>query len=232
MAHCYLEANGATVPEAFNVPSLVATVMEGRPPKLITLLREPAVRLWVAYWTYGQYPARYGPSEVGFSHYVGNQTAAYRQCVATDGRGRRRCVLRFEAYGAAEAGVYYHADQLLKGVYAAFLPEWQAALPLGHMLTLRTEDYLARPTRTLRRVVGFLGARPFLPDEAREASRLADADEYAAVVKRGHPLPADRAVLERVRGFYAPFNLALAALMHDDAFRWPDFERLYPGTAD
>ena len=70
MAHCYAEANAATVPEGFNVPSLVATVMERRPPKLVVLLREPAVRLWVAYWTYGQYPARYGASQAGFAAYV------------------------------------------------------------------------------------------------------------------------------------------------------------------
>ena len=104
MAHCYAAANAAAVPEAFNIPSLIATTMAARPPKVIALLREPSVRLWVAFWTYGQYPARYGASAEGFSYYAGNQTAAYDRCVRTDARGRRRCALRFEGYGSAEAG--------------------------------------------------------------------------------------------------------------------------------
>ena len=45
--------------------------------------------------------------------------------------------------------MYYHADQILKGVYSAFLPEWQGALPSSHLLAIRTEDYLARPAREL-----------------------------------------------------------------------------------
>ena len=112
LGHCYPEANAATVPEAFNLPSLVATVMQARKPKLIVLLREPALRLWVAFHEYGQYPARYGGGAAGFTYYFGNQSAAWARCVVTDGRGRRRCALRFEAYGAAEAGVYYHSDQV------------------------------------------------------------------------------------------------------------------------
>ena len=50
-------------------------------------------------------------------------------------------------------------------------------------------------------------------------------------MKRGHPLPADGALIERVRGFYAPFNRALARMLRDDAFRWRDFEQLYPRAA-
>ena len=36
-------------------------------------------------------------------------------------------------------------DRLLKGLYAAFLPEFQATLPAHHLLVMRTEDYVQRP---------------------------------------------------------------------------------------
>lgn len=238
--HCYDEANAAAVPEGFNIPSLVLTTYGvARPPKLITLLREPSVRLWVAYWTYGQYPAKYGDSPTGFGHYVSNQTATFHRCAQTEyhqgrggPRGRRRCSLRFEGYGNAEAEVYYHCDQILKGMYAAFLPEWQAALPPRHLLVLRTEDYLLKPMRALRQVSRHLGLRPMSENEARKAERLKSSDELKAVVKRGHPLPETskerEAVLGPIRRFYEPFNQALSGMLHNDAFLWRDFESLYP----
>ena len=73
----------------------------------------------------------------------------------------------------------------------------------------------------------FLGLRPWTPEEAAAAERLETSDELAGIVARGHALPADRQVLGRVRGFYRPFNRALAAMLGDDAFLWRDFERIY-----
>jgi hypothetical protein len=101
---------------AFNLPSLIATVYGRAPPAVVALLREPTLRLWIAFWTYGQYPAKYGATPAGFGHYFGNQSSAFERCVAS--RGRRRCALRFEGDSAAEAAVYYHADQLIKGMCA------------------------------------------------------------------------------------------------------------------
>ena len=210
---CYERANAATVSLSFNLPSLIATTFGiTRLPKMVALLRDPAVRLWIAFFTYGQYPARYGGGTDGFRAYFGNQSAAFHTCVQTNGRGRRKCALRFEAYGAAEASVYYHCDQLIKGMcatmpralgisrrhpscrtvcatpptpsrqlrlpiatravtplrpshtlplqrapyaahrYAAFLPEWQAALGPNRLLIIRTEDHVAQPLRTVHRV--------------------------------------------------------------------------------
>ena len=218
LAHCYVAANNATVPEEFNVPSLISTVLAARPPRVVALLREPSLRLWVAFWEYGQYPARYGRSNAGFAYYFGNQSAAFERCVATDGRGRRRCALRFEAYGAAEAGVYYHADQLVKGMYAAFLPEWQASLPRDHLLVMRSEDQVARPMHVRRRVASHLGLRPFTQSELH-AARAANAADELEKVKSAHGLP-EAAVLANVRAFYAPFNRALARQLGDRAFTW------------
>ena len=92
MEHCYPEAEAAAVPLDFNVPSFVATVLEGARPVVVALLREPAARLWISFWFYGQFPAKYGATNAGFGYYFGNQSAAFASCAAA--HGTRRCALR------------------------------------------------------------------------------------------------------------------------------------------
>lgn len=218
LAHCYGAADAAAVPSAFNVPSLIRTVYgEARAPRVVVLLRDPAVRLWIAFHNYGQYPARYGAGDTGFGYYVGNQTAAWYVCAAK--YGTRLCALRFEGYGAAEAEVYYHCDQIIKGMYAVFVPEWQAAIPAERLLFFRTEAYVAHPLRALRRVSRLLGLPPPSPGEARAAAGVRSADELEATERRHGSAP--RRALEPVRRFYAPFNRALATQLADESFAWP-----------
>ena len=143
MEHCYPEAEAAAVPLDFNVPSFVATVLEGARPVVVALLREPAARLWISFWFYGQFPAKYGATNAGFGYYFGNQSAAFASCAAA--HGTRRCALRFEAHGPEQAAVYYHCDQLIKGMYSEFFPEWQWAF--GQRLVFRAERYFARGPR-------------------------------------------------------------------------------------
>jgi N-acetylgalactosamine 4-sulfate 6-O-sulfotransferase len=216
-AGCYDVANAATVTLEFNLPSLIATTYSAtRLPKLIALLRDPSVRLWIAFWSYGQYPAKYGQSVEGFGYYFGNQSAAFHAC--TQAYGRRRCALRFEAYGAAEANVYYHCDQLIKGMYAAFLPEWVAALGAPNLLVMRTEAYLSRPIQTLKRALRHLGLRAPTEAEARRMQALESSDELRRV-EREHGMPPATS-LKLLRRFYLPFNRALASMLDDDGFLW------------
>ena len=64
-----------------------------RLPKVIALLRDPSIRLWVAFWNYGQYPAKYGKGSAGFAAYFGNQSQAFQACEMRE-RNSRRCALR------------------------------------------------------------------------------------------------------------------------------------------
>jgi hypothetical protein len=57
MQHCYTEASAATSPPNFNVPAFAATVLHGAKLKVVLLLRDPSVRLWIAFKQYGQYAA-------------------------------------------------------------------------------------------------------------------------------------------------------------------------------
>ena len=211
MEHCYPEAEAAAVPLDFNVPSFVATVLEGARPVVVALLREPAARLWISLWFYGQFPAKYGATNAGFGYYFGNQSAAFASCAAA--HGTRRCALRFEAHGPEQAAVYYHCDQLIKGMYSEFLPEWQWAFG-QRLLVFRAERYFARPARVLHRVWRALGLRAPTDDERAAADAVRPRDELADVVaKHGEP-PAE--ALARVRAFYAPGVRALSELLGDD----------------
>ena len=153
MEHCYPEAEAAAVPLDFNVPSFVATVLEGARPVVVALLREPAARLWISFWFYGQFPAKYGATNVGFGYYFGNQSAAFASCAAA--HGTRRCALRFEAHGPEQAAVYYHCDQLIKGMYHVFMPKWTNEF--RDLLPLRAEQYWAQPKRVLGAALAFIG---------------------------------------------------------------------------
>jgi hypothetical protein len=46
----------------------------------------------------------------------------------------------FEAYGPRYEGVFYHADQLIKSMYATFLEGWLQMFGKENVLVLRTED--------------------------------------------------------------------------------------------
>ena len=94
MEHCYPEAEAAAVPLDFNVPSFVATVLEGARPVVVALLREPAARLWISFWFYGQFPAKYGATNAGFGYYFGTRAPRSRRAPPRTARGAARCALR------------------------------------------------------------------------------------------------------------------------------------------
>eukprot|EP00966_Prymnesium_polylepis_P165789 3832226-Prymnesium_polylepis.1 len=179
------------------------------------MLRDPSVRLWIAFHSYGQYSGRYGSGVAGFLKYFAHQSEVVDAC--STAHGAARCALRFEALGPAEADLFFHADQLLKGMYAVFLPEWQRYLRRG-LHVVRTEDYFQNPLRALRRVVRHLNLPQLAPDAQRAAEGERNGDEARAVAaSHGMPSPSE---LEPVRRFYAPFNQDLARLLGDKAFLW------------
>lgn len=48
--------------------------------------------------------------------------------------------------------VFYHADQLIKGMYSVFMSDWLEAFPREAMLVVRAEDYFADNKATLHTV--------------------------------------------------------------------------------
>ena len=158
----------------FTIPYLMRGVHGTDKIRLIGLVREPAERMWSAYWFWPQYRRRYGKHAEGFVKYATQMMEAFDACLATVARGdeggawsppqargggaeaaQRRlehCAVNFESLSAANEGVYYHADQLLRSLYAAYVPTWLCAFGRQRLLLLRAEDYWADRGATLHAV--------------------------------------------------------------------------------
>ena len=160
-------AKKAGLDEPMLVPQLVRAVYgddPSRQPALIVMLRLPWARMHAAYWNYRQYASRYGASAAGERSWANESVHAFRRCerqFSTDD-----CALRFESLDRLNEETFYHCDQLIKGMYSEFLPEWQWAFG-QRLLVFRAERYFARPARVLHRVWRALGLRAPTDDEVK-----------------------------------------------------------------
>ncbi len=74
------------------------------------------------------------------------------------------CVWRGQASASATvdlpagALVMTYTQQLVKGLYAAFVPYWRAVWPADQLMFLRTEDYKQASVEHVQAVADFLGA--------------------------------------------------------------------------
>ncbi|KAK3264209.1 hypothetical protein CYMTET_27031, partial [Cymbomonas tetramitiformis] len=191
---------------------------------------------------------RYGATAEGFLAYVKEQTAAVERCF--EEYSVHQCAVNFESLDKTNEEVYYHADQIFKSLYAAYLPTWHAAFGRQRLLVLRSEDYWDNPRSAIAHAYEFLGFDE-LPDASWQAvldrpiSRMTGSEfegacgtcgDFKLVNKHrptgrvsGHTetrthfdmLPEARNLLN---AFYAPFNKQLASLLQDDRFLWEDSE--------
>ena len=95
-----------------------------RDVKIIAVLREPVARLHAAYSHYEHYAKRFGDGAAGFDEFVNLFVDAFEECAGE--HGVEGCAHRFEAYHPKYEAVFYHADQLIKTMYAVFLEGWLA----------------------------------------------------------------------------------------------------------
>ena len=141
-----------------------------------------------------------------------------------------------------------HADQLLKSLYAAYIPSWLEAFGRDRLLLLRAEDYWKDPRAVLRRTLDFLGLSTSSSDDDLRAAlakplRLIHGSNatfwgdksirnvHASVPPDsrlpGHTqsrirqpmLPEARRMLS---DFFGPYNAQLARLLGDERFTWSD----------
>ena len=115
-----------------------------RDVKIIAVLREPVARLHAAAPHYEHYAERLGAGAAGFDEFVNLFVDAFEECASE--HGAEGCAHRFEAYHPKYEAVFYHADQLIKTMYAVFLEGWLAMFGAENVLVLRTEDVF-HPTR-------------------------------------------------------------------------------------
>lgn len=269
------ESVGGGDERRFTVPWLMRAVHGTERVRLIALLREPVQRFVSAYHFWPQYRRRYGKDAAGVRKYAHEVVPAFRACLAALSTGDRpapaadraapesgarvdrwaleECAFNFESLSPENEGVYYHADQLLKGLYSAYVPTWLRAFGSRSLLFLRAEDYWAAPAETLQRAVAFLGLPPL--DERALERAAAQPIEYLhgsnatfygdkSIVNSHAPLapaasrrtavpgrtripssqPIDAEAKQLLRGFYATYNDELARVLGDERFRWADVE--------
>jgi len=87
----------------FTLPQLMRRA-HGANVKLVALLRNPADRLWSAFFSYGQFRGKYGDGEAGVAAYFAEQSAAFARCASR--YDRRTCALRLESLGQAWQDIF------------------------------------------------------------------------------------------------------------------------------
>ena len=201
-------------------PPYVMRALYGSRVRIISALRNPVDRLETAFWAHRHYPLKYGASANGLHAYIREQTEAFLTCERT--HGVRRCAYMYELLDRKYADVFFHADQIIRGMYEPFVRDWHAAFGAEALLVLRVEELLDAPAVTRTRVLNFLK----LPSHVAGASDAAAAGAVEAPVAlsyralhakslreanaKANLLNSTRALAE---AFYRPHNERLGALL-------------------
>ena len=208
----------AGLPKPMTVPQLMrAAYGDSFAPALVVMLRLPWARMHSAFHNYGQYGRKYGASAAGEAAWAAESVGAFQRCAGNFSRDA--CALGFESLARENEEVFYHCDQLAKGMYAVFTPRWRAEH--RRILFLRSEDYFARPRATLARAMGHVGlAAP--ANEAGWARLLEPPVTLHGTRPKGGAPPMDAAAAALLRAFYRPSLRELAAQLADapDAEAW------------
>ena len=196
------------VPGGVTLPMVLAALQPDL--RLIAVLRNPVDRLYSSYFYYGHYAARYGASAAGFHDFAVAQLEAYSACPSS--KSRRECSV--EGYSRAE--------QLVKGMYAMFLPDYFAAFPREQLLVLRSETYGDDVEGGLRAAMAHIGLEQPV---AEHWGPMVDAKRSNKRGSNGRSAGSDTGDMradtrELLNAFYKPYNEELAALLGDDSYLW------------
>ncbi|GAX80445.1 hypothetical protein CEUSTIGMA_g7884.t1 [Chlamydomonas eustigma] len=200
-----------------NIPLLMRAVYAEKLPRLVAVLRDPIDRIHSAYYGYPHYHSRHGRNPTGFLAYVKEQVAGFQGCVTRRSKGDDAsnddaCALLFETFGVEEEKVFFHCDQLLRGMHAVYLERWLQYFPRSSMLVVNAEDMFRNVTVTLMDIFTFLGLKTPNVQEWDTIRFAGPVNKYAS----------DRAMLPEARkilnDFYKPYNTRLSKLLNDQRY--------------
>ncbi|KAK9810890.1 hypothetical protein WJX73_005645 [Symbiochloris irregularis] len=186
--------------------------------KVIVMLRDPVDRMYSAYWYYGCLYSLYeawGMSDVGFDAWARESVAEMNACLKGQGASARSCAL-----------LHYEGkpQQLIKGMYSVFLPDWQAAYREDQILVINTDTYRQQEEATLQTVLKFLELEEATPAEIARMTEVEanrghnqNAKVKGCAAKRPNMLHTTR---ELLADFYAPFDEELAQQMQWHSLQW------------
>jgi hypothetical protein len=172
-------------------------------------------RLHSAFWTYGHYWDRYGgKSPKGFRNFVVEQVQGFKNCTDVQGYSTFTCALYLESLSQYLEDIFFHCDQLMRGMYSIWLHIWFSIFPRESFLVLKAEDYFINPRETLVKVFAHLGLAE--PSE-KEWSHILDIADIRTAATGKEMLPEALALATE---FYMPFNEDLVSIMGDSSWSW------------
>ncbi|PNW78886.1 hypothetical protein CHLRE_09g393321v5 [Chlamydomonas reinhardtii] len=208
-----------------SLPLVLSAVYGKRPPRMIIMLRNPIERLYSSFWRYSHYNTKYGNTVQGFEAFVDEQLSALQRCQARaappdapEVDPATSCLLHFETWGLQEERVFFHADQILRGVYSVYLDSWFKYFDRRQFLVIKSEDYFADPLATYRRALSFLGLDP------RAISVRADVERLSKLAASGDDaaLAAPAAAHKKKKGGTADGDNKLWADIKHDLLNDPE----------
>ncbi|PNW78676.1 hypothetical protein CHLRE_09g387250v5 [Chlamydomonas reinhardtii] len=113
----------------------------------------------------------------------------------------------------------YTPQQLVKGMYADFLPAWLAVWPRDRFLFFRTEDYKAAPVPHITATMKFLGLRDLQESEMKSILELQAKNTQSSKYDDSTLSPELKEAYKTLQDFYRPYNQALSKAFGDDP-RW------------
>lgn len=172
-------------------------------------------RLQSAFWRYGHYWDRYGGrNATSFHAYAAEQIAGFRNCTAS-GHSTFTCALYLESLSQELEDVFFHCDQLLRGMYSIWLHLWLSFFPRESFLVVKSEELRAAPQATLRAIFAHLALAEPSPEQWQRI--LAARAQQGAGAAEREVLPETR---QLVADFYTPFNHDLARVLQDEKWLW------------
>ena len=208
-------------------PPFVMKALYGPRVKVISALRNPVDRLETSFWSHRHYPAKYGANPHGFQRYIEEQGGAFENCAAK--HGARRCAYLFELLGPEQGEVFFHCDQIIRGLYEPFVRDWHAALGAESLLVLKVESLLDAPAAARGRILGFLGLGRAASGGAADVGVAATTGYrqlHAQSLHEARAQPMLNATRALAEAFYRPHNEALGLLLG-----WPKSEAWPHSTA-
>ena len=207
-------------------PPFVMKAVYGARVRIISAIRNPVDRLETSFWGHRHYPVHYGATSEGLGAYIKEQGGAFTTCSAT--HGARRCAYLFELLGKREGDVFFHADQVIRGLYEPFIADWQAAFGTESFLTIMVEALLDTPRLARGRVLHFLGlpGAPFekldilVPLPGTPTAPGTYKALHCASLRGAKAAPMRNDTRAQIEAFYRPYNIALG-----DLLRWSRADR-------
>lgn len=210
--------SGVARERTFSVPQLVRAAYGEASPNLVVLLRQPWQRMHSAFYNYPHYRGRYGATAAGEEKWARESVAAFRRCEGNFSTAS--CALSFESLTRDNEETFYHCDQLIKGMYAVFLPRWRREFP-GRVLPLRAEQYYKQPQTVLTKAMKFIGVAP-PSDDAGWRPILSPGISVAGTRPAGGAPPLAGPTRELLKKFYTPSLRELVMMLQTepDAAEW------------